>query len=429
MRGESVLVNQIRELMEPSNPVPATTDQDEAPYQAEIAAVLTELRHAPPELTEAELAGLERDRPGRRRGRDAAWRILAPVLSGLAVIAVITSLMVVAGPGPSRSKGGPPVPSATSLPPFYVTVNGFPPHQDLIVHSTKTGQTLVTDRLGSRPDAFVTVAATRSHRVFYLVVTASSHHPLTLYRMTLSKNGRLASLRALPRKLMAQFDQNQVTGMAVSPDGRWLAAAMQGSQRESAQRGIMAVVPLDGKGSTRVWSAPSGESFAFDLVWTDSHDVTFLFQDLLSGPNPRNTPSRIELRQLDTTSPGSALLSARLLIGSHLGFLQSAFASPHGGPIFVGVFSDKPASGLNGIATDRLVEFSPDKRSFSVLGIHKMRYHTMKQQEKADLFFQVYGIDASGQNVLVSSPHFGVLRDHKFSPLPAGPGVLVDAAW
>ncbi len=53
MRGERVLVNQIRELMESQAiQYPRTVYQDEAPYQEEIAALLTELRLAPPELTE-----------------------------------------------------------------------------------------------------------------------------------------------------------------------------------------------------------------------------------------------------------------------------------------------------------------------------------------------------------------------------------------
>jgi hypothetical protein len=395
-------------------------DLGEAPYQAEIAAVLAELRSDPPELAEP----VPLDQPRRHRRRDIAWRVLAPVLSGLAVVAVVTSLMVVAGKEPSRT------PPAAVLPPFYVTVNGFPPHQRVIVHSTKTGQTLASDTLGSRPNTFVTVAATTSYRVFYIVVSAASRHSLTLYRMTLSKNGRLASLHALARGLMARFNQAQITAIAVSPDGRRLAVAMLVPHGRYVQRGTVAVVPLDGKGPTRAWSAPPGSWFPFDLVWTDSHDVTFLFQDLLSGvDNPSNTPSRIQIRQLDTTSPGSELLSARVLITTRLGFLQDAFASPHGGSIIATVFSNDPGNSVSGIATDRLVEFRLHPHSFSTLGIHRDRFHNQAQQVKADGFFHLYGIDASGQNVLVASPHFGVLTDRKFSPLPAGPGDVVDAAW
>jgi hypothetical protein len=110
--------------------------------------------------------------------------------------------------------------------------------------------------------------------------------------------------------------------------------------------------------------------------------------------------------------------------------MQSAYASRHNGPIFASIFSNKPANEPRGIATDRLVQFRPNEPHMPlILATHKTRYHNPTQRNNADLFFMVWGIDASGQNVLVTSPHFGVLRDHKFSPLPAGPGELVGAAW
>src|SRR5262249_11288886 len=134
MRGERALVDQIRELMEPSNPVPATMYQDQAPYQEQIATLLTELRSAPPEFLDPEPVAAthgRRDRISRAEGRrrEVAWRVLAPVLSGLAVVAVVTSLTIAAGQGPTRSGDtGPTTSGAMALPTFYVTVNGAPPH-------------------------------------------------------------------------------------------------------------------------------------------------------------------------------------------------------------------------------------------------------------------------------------------------------------
>lgn len=101
MRGERALVNRIRELTESSNPVPANVYQDEAPHQAEIAALLTELRLAPPEPPDQQFVDpIPADAlrsPHSRKRRDTVWRVLAPVLSGFAVVAVVTALTVAAG--------------------------------------------------------------------------------------------------------------------------------------------------------------------------------------------------------------------------------------------------------------------------------------------------------------------------------------------
>ena len=435
MRGERVLVNQIRELMEPGNPAPATSCQGEVPYQEEIAALLAELRSAPPELTEpaavdpapVDPAG---DRPGRRRGRDTAWRVLAPVLSGLAVIAVVTSLTIAAGQGPARRGGGAPTPVAASLPPFYVTVNGYPPHQKVIVHSTKTGKTSFSDKLGSRPGEFLNVAATGSGLVFYIVADATlPRHGTTLYRMTLARSGGEMTVQTLPSGLLARFDDDEINAIAVSPDGRRLGVAVQVPHPLSLPRAQIAVVPLNGKGTTRVWSAPSDQAFALDPAWTDNHHLAFLWQDRLTGPISHFT-GRTQVRQLDTTGSGTDLLSSKVLITSHVGFIQTAFATPHGGPILATIFNNKPATGTHGVATSRLVEFDPHHPAvLTILGIHNAHYSNPTQRDNADIFFLVYGIDASGQNALVAAPHFGKLSQRKISKLPVGSGEVFSAAW
>ncbi|HEY3905260.1 MAG TPA: hypothetical protein VGM14_15225 [Streptosporangiaceae bacterium] len=435
MRGERVLVNQIRELMEPGNPAPATGCQGEVPYQEEIAALLAELRSAPPELTEpvaadpvpVDPAG---DRPGRRRGRGTAWRVLAPVLSGLAVVAVVTGLTIAAGQGPARRGGGPLAPVAASLPQFYVTVNRYPPHQKVIVHSTKTGKAVGSVELGSRPGEFLKVAATGSGRVFYIVADAAlPRHGTTLHRMTLSMGGHHIVLHSLPSSLLARFDEDEINAIAVSPDGRRLGVAVQVPHRLSLPRAQMAVVPLDGKGATHVWSAPSDQAFALDPAWTDNHHLAFLWQDRLTGPIS-NFTGRTQVRQLDTTGSGTDLLSSKVLITSHVGFIQTAFATPHGGPILATIFNNKPATGTHGVATSRLVEFDPHHAAvLTILGIRNAHYSNPTQRDNADIFFLVYGIDASGQNALVAAPHFGILSQRKISKLPAGSGELFGAAW
>jgi hypothetical protein len=438
MRVERVLVNQIRELMEPSNPAPATSYQGEVLHQEEIAALLAELQAAPPELTEP--AALDRvpvdpagDRPGRRRGRrrgrDTTWRVLAPVLSGLAVIAVVIGLTIAAGQGPALRGIGPETPGAASLPPFYVTVNGYPPHQKVIVHSTKTKKFL-TLSIGARPGDFVNVAATSSPSVFYIVTQPSlPRHGPYLYQMTVFKGGHRVVLHRLAPALLARFADDEINAIAVSPDGRRLGVAVQVPHRLSLPRAEIAVVPLNGQGATHVWSAPSDQAFALDPVWTSDHDLAFLLQDRLTGPIS-NFTGRTQVRQLDTTGSGSDLLASKVLITSHVGFIQTAFATPHGGPILATVFNNKPASRTHGVANDRLVEFDPrHPQVLTIIGIHNAHYSNPTQRNNADLFFLVYGIDASGQNGLVAAPHFGVLRQRRIGKLPAGPGEVFGAAW
>jgi hypothetical protein len=148
MRGERVLVNQIRELMESSNPVPANVYQDEAPHQAEIAALLTELRLAPPEPPDQQFVDpIPADAlrsPHSRKRRDTVWRVLAPVLSGFAVVAVVTALTIAAGQGPSRTKGGPQTPTATALPRYFATVGGRVTQLALTIRRTSTGKVVAT---------------------------------------------------------------------------------------------------------------------------------------------------------------------------------------------------------------------------------------------------------------------------------------------
>jgi hypothetical protein len=427
MKGECALVNQIRELMEPSNPVPTTGGQGEAPYQEEIAALLSELRTASQELAELAPVDQMRDQPGRRRGRDIAWRVLAPVLSGLAVITIITSLTVVVGPRPSR-RSDPPPPVVTPLPPFYVTINGDPLHPKVLVHNTKTKKIAATTVLTPKdPRESVSVAAAPSHRVFYLMADTGSSRRATnlIYRLTIAKDGTQVRLAGLPARLAARLAGDVVNGIAVSPDGTKLGVTAQVPHQRSLPSPVIAVVPLNGKGRTRVWSAPSSTALASDPAWIDNQDLAFLLIRPIT-----NLARRTQERALDTMQGGHDLFSARVLIRERLGHMNTAFAAPHGGPVFATIYTNKPATGLTGVGTDRLVEFLPHKPLAPlVLAVHKARYDNMTERDSVDYFFGLYGIDASGQHVLVASPHLGGLSQRKILPLPTGPDWLFSAAW
>lgn len=438
MRGELVLVNRIRELMESSNPVPANVYQDEAPHQAEVAALLTELRLAPPELPDQQFVDpIPADAlrsPHSRKRRDTAWRVLAPVLSGLAVVAVVTALTVAAGQEPSRSKGGPQTPTAAALPRYFATVGGRVTQLALTIHRTSTGKVVANLPFAANVSPIRSVAAGSSGRVFYVAAEQIRNYgrvvAIVVYRAQLSASGHW-TIGSLPvDKQLAHFGQYiDLSQISVSPDGRRIALALQ-SFVTARQHAEIVVAPLNGKGAARVWSAPSVPAIALDPVWTDNHDVAFLWKDRLTGSDKFG--GRSQERVLSTSLPGSSLLASKVEItagASGPGLMETAFASPHGGPIFASIANDVPAKGNNGVATVRLVWFTPHKAGFTILAIHKARYHSLPGRDNADSFYQVFGLDQSGQHALVAAPGLGTMTLFKVTRLPGNHGPVTGAAW
>ncbi|HEY3905258.1 MAG TPA: hypothetical protein VGM14_15215 [Streptosporangiaceae bacterium] len=437
MRGERLLVNRIRELVESSNPVPANVYQDEAPHQAEIAALLTELRLAPPELPHQQFvdpipADAKRSPHGRKR-RDTAWRVLAPVLSGLAVVAVVTALTVAAGQGPG-SKSTPQTPTAAALPRYFVTIGGRSAQSPALqVHRTSTGKIVAKLPFAANVGPIRSVAAGSSGRVFYVAaeqIKRNGRIAIVVYKAQISGHGAW-TIAGLPvDKQLANFGQDIVLNqISVSPDGRRLALALQ-SFVTARQHAEIVVASLNGKGATRVWSAPAVPAIALDPVWTDNHDVAFLWQDQLTGSDKFG--GRSQERVLDTSRPGSSLLSAKVLItsdASGAGLMETAFASPGGGPVFASLANDVPAKGNNGVATVRLVWFSPHKSGFTILAVRRAHYHNLPGRDNADTFFRVFGLDQSGQHALVASPGLGMMTILKLTRLPGNHGLVTGAAW
>jgi hypothetical protein len=434
MRSERALVNQIRGLMESSNPVPADVYQGEAPYQTEIAALLTELRFAPPEPADQPVGDpvpVTRRAPRNSRRRQTTWRVLGPVLSGLAVVAVVTSLTVAAGQVPSRLNGGPQSPAAATLPRFFATINGtLPAHPRLVVHRTSTGQAVAALPFKADTGPFGAIAAGSSDRAFYVAVNRFIDHgriaTVVVYKAQLSVRGDWTIARLPVSKRLPQSGYIVVTGIGISPDGHSLAVTLQ-SYITARTHTEIAVVPLNGKSVARIWSAPSVSAIALDPVWTDNHDLAFLWQDHLTGS--AKFGGRSQERALDISLPGSRLLSAKVLITSDAGLMETAFASPHGGPIFAAIANDKPAKGNSGVSTVRLVWFTPHHSGFRTLAIHNAHYNGLPGRDRANVFYQVFGIDASGQHALVASPNFGMMDIHKLRPLPGVHGQITGAAW
>ena len=430
MKGQRDLVNNIRSVMEPVNPVPASAYESDTLYQADLADRIAELR-----LSEQTQPGRDRREGSRGAG---AWRVAAPALSGLAVVAVVVSLAL-AGGSANHSAGQHhltgPAAAAGSPPRYYVTINNkgfltFKPSM-LIVHSTLTGKTIASLKLPKSKGLYGWVTAAKSDREFYIVGDRTPGHFLSaagLYRLRLAQNGRVASFTTLSTNLgIAEADN--IDGIALSPDGTKLAVAVEITHGYTPQAEIE-VIPLS-RAPARVWIDRQFGEYPWYPVWTSNKDIAFLWWDHLKKPYA-DFIARVQERLLNTAAPGSSLLSSRVLVtaSDKLGFIGTALAAPRGGPIIAGAATDVPAIGPHGKATVRLVAISPKTgKVIKVFFSHVVRYHTTFGRANANVFYRVTGLDASGRDVLGYYPHFGYLTGGVVTPLPSGPGLAVSAAW
>lgn len=372
--------------------------------------------------------------PARNLGR---WRVLAPALSGLSVIAVVVGVTLAGGAAHPRTAAGSGAP-----PRFYVTLNGLPPKETAIVHDSRTGQTLASVHISEPSGGLASIAATSSDRVFYLA--ASGTRPKTgalatvILRLNLSADGRSARLTRLPiyltdptrPKALAPF----VGGLAVSPDGRQLAAIVQvGDQAGVKVRPVseIIVIPLPAGGRPAIWRASGDFAYGLDVTWVSNDSLAFLWQDQFKGTQADLT-ARTALRLLNVRSSNRNLLKSTVLIrGSRsIGIIEGAFAAPGGGPIIAVLARDIPPIGPRGTAVVRLVAASPATGEFTkVFASRVLRYRTEYARYLDDDYYEVLGLDASGKDALVEAPHFGMLRQGTFTALPPGAGLMHGVAW
>lgn len=440
MRGEDQLLNRIRSVMAPANPVSADAYEGDTGYFADLAERITTRRSAGLVVFEQPARRRVRPSPPGQDGRGStAWRLVAPALSGLAVVAVVVSLTLVAGQRPAarRPGGGVTAAGATALPRFYITINNkvFLKPATVFVHSSATGRTLGSVSLPKSIGLFVRVAATKSDREFYIVadriIGANFKDVAGLYRLRLAANGHVQSFTTLSTNLGGVGVNNTVGGISLSPDGTKLAVGVQITLMAYPDSEIV-VIPLN-HGPRRTWITRKEVAYLWDPIWTSNKDIAFVWRDHLRGPNTDYTVRSAE-RLLDTTAPGSNLLSSRVLATStssdKLGSIETAFAIPGGGPIIAATAKNVPSVGVPGQATARLVALSPvTGKVIKVFATQARRYRNLTTRLDADFFFFVYGLDSTGKHALVNAPRFGVLTAGKFTRLPGGPGEVLAAGW
>lgn len=413
-----------------------------AEQQALLAEVRSMLAPANPVAPTA-FQGGEQDwiRPMRaeRMRTSGRWRLLAPALSGLAVIGVVTGVTLAGGAAPSRPLAGPAAP-----PRFYVTINGIPSKQNAQVRSTATGAVLSSVPISSASgDPFASIAATRSDRVFY--ITQSIRQPKTsaftigLSRLTLSANGRTAKLIRLPVFLNdPKFPGEALTilGLAVSPDGRHLAATAlaegtPGPSPHLTPVSEVIVIPTRASGGETIWRSPGDFAYDSDPVWMNNRDLAFVWEDHFKGSQYDYT-ARTTVRLLDTRTSNRNLLKAPVLVAGNgkLGVIEAAYAPPGGGPVIAALARDTPPTGPKGTVLVRLAALSRTTGKITkVFARHVLNYRNENQRFRDNGYYGVEGFDASGKFALVRAPHFGMIGPAGFTQLPTPPGIFIGAAW
>jgi hypothetical protein len=273
-------------------------------------------------------------RPSRfRRGhRDShlgvAWaRRMAPLAAAVAVVAVAVAVVTISRSRhePVTSTGtaapggvtpGPPLSTyvrSGQVPPYYVAITShgnpnFNPSY-AVVQATVSGKTLATIKPSVPGGTIVAVTAAADDRTFVLdeqhwVIPQNGNQSFearTFYMFRLSSSGQPGPLTRLAMSIPAG---QMVTGLALSPDGRKLAIAVEPDNVKKDPNLQQIRLYTLATGAVRIWSGNgtigSGPEDARSMSWTaDQRTLAF---DWIGN----NTEV---VRLLNVDAPGNSLLA------------------------------------------------------------------------------------------------------------------------
>jgi hypothetical protein len=297
----------------------------------------------------------DEDRVRRRRRRGAAAVLVAAAVAGVAVGAVLAGsrqgeVTRATSPGPERPRAAVawypagPLPAADAGPsvaPYYVSVVFQRSPVPVTVNDAFTGRVLATVRAPVAGIGFTGVAAAGDDRTF--VLAAQETRPLVVwfYELRLRPDGRVASLTRLLSVASAS-----VPAFAVSPDASRLAY--------TTAYGIRVVTLATG--AQRTWNADGHTvvGTAAPLSWAGDQTLALYWASVAPGSRQDG------VRLLDTSLPGSDLLSSRLIIPvpevtsfGKIDNLSGVLLTPDGSKVF-----GTAVSGLPDNPGAEVVEFS-----------------------------------------------------------------------
>ena len=321
--------------------------------------------------------------------------------------------------------GPPPVQAAVSgMPPYYVTTGHDRPVAE--VRDSVSGKTLSAVPLprGIEPK-MSKITAAGDDRTFVL---ALSFPQTRFYLMRVAAEGRSAQLTPLNiPPLPAGESANDI---ALSADGRTLAVAIQFS---GGQQGAVEAVSL-ATGAVRTWTT-ARIGMPWTLSWADGgRQRGFFWQD--SGPAAGSTLTTVSgLWVLDTTAPGSNLMSGRRVIPAFTGGddVQSAVLTPDGSAVIASVIYDGTGHVGRGTVVGGIAELSAQTgRPLRTLLAEHAPY-SAGPKGHAGWYIATCTLaaaDVTGSHLLVSCDSFGRLDHGRFTALPgSAPQTAIAAAW
>jgi hypothetical protein len=284
-------------------------------------------------------------RPSTATLRGAATALVVAVAVSAAVVACGRSGGGTPAASGSRGSGSPaghvptawypagPLPASGAGPAaaqYFVSVVFQRSPAPVTVTNAFTGQVLATVSAPAPGPGFGGVAAAGDDRTFVLAAQEAVPAVVWFYELRLSADGRVASLTRL-----LSVESASVPAFAVSPDGSRLAYATAYGIR---------VVTL-ATGASRSWTADGHTVVgnAVELSWAGDQTIAMYWASVAA--NSRQTGVRL----LDTSAPGSGLLSSRLIIAvpgatafGGIDGLTGLLATPDGSKVFATVVTGLP---------------------------------------------------------------------------------------
>ncbi len=284
------------------------------------------------------------DRVRRVRRRGAAAVLVAAAVAGVAVGAVVAGSRQVGvtratSPGPERPQAAvawypagalPGAGAGPSVAPYFVSVVLQRSPAPVTVNDAFTGRVLATVDAPVPGIGFTGAAAAGDDRTFILAAQETKPLVVRFYELRLSADGRVASLTRLLSVASAS-----VPAFAVSPDASQLAYATAYGIR---------VVSL-ATGASRFWNAGGRRvaGAADPLSWAGDHTLAVYWASAAAGSRQDG------VRLLDTSLPGSDLLSSRLIIPvpevtsfGKIDNLTDVLLTPDGSKVFATAVSGLP---------------------------------------------------------------------------------------
>jgi hypothetical protein len=383
----------------------------------------------------------ERRGPGStaRRHRVGWLRVVAPLTAAAAVIAVVAVPLAVTDgiharhPAASHGQASP----LAGLPPYYIDLTGkkapyLPQRLRAVVRATATGATVATLTPPSPYDSFSEVAGAGDGRAFVLTAqklvvrredggVSQQGTPEKFFLLRIGAAGRMR-LAALP--IPAEPAAAGVSGIALSPDGRLLAVAVDGGRPRSPSRLQVFTVAT---GSKREWTwrggyitnnaGPNGQV----LSWAaDGRTLAFQLwrgRSIYVGVFDTASPGGLRSSKLPVEFAGQAVDEARGPVILN-GF--SAIITPDGTKIVCATTSN---SRLTQATELRFTEFSAS--TGHIVHILDSRRYTTSRVQNEDVLWT----NASGSRLIVIANvpaartgrfrlQIGVVTGNRFTPLP-----------